>query len=307
MNEHYEIFLRNLPYIVREYNEALNIINDSNNKIFDVRDKNNKLIATSIINKNTVYLLCVNEEYRNKGIGTDLLNKSEEYILEQGYDSINIGVGDNYLMPGIPMKDKPYEEQLKKDNIYSEVNNNAYEFFNERGYKHSWKDANCFDMRADLKNTNFPKESIGDIIDGIEYRFATIEDIPSIINCTQDAENSFTPYYKNKEYYNTKSNQRVLIATKDNEVCGTLMVCIETEGKGLGSVGCTAVANKYRGQHIGVNMVILGTKYLKSLGLSQAYLGYTYSGLDKMYGYAGYEICIYYSMAKKSFSLNKIR
>ena len=307
MNEHYEIFLRNLPFIVREQNEALKIINDSNNKIFDVRDKNNKLIATSIINKNTIYLLCVNEEYRNIGIGTNLLNKSEEYILEQGYDSINIGVGDNYLMPGIPMNNKPYEEQLKKDNIYSEVNNNAYEFFIKRGYKHSWKDANCFDMRADLKRIDFSKEAIGDIINGIGYRFATVEDIPNIIKCTNDAENSFTPYYENKEYYNLESNQRVLIATKNNEVCGTLMVCIETEGKGLGSVGCTTVANKYRGQHIGVNMVILGTKYLKSLGLSQAFLGYTYSGLDKMYGYAGYKICIYYFMAKKSFLLNKIR
>lgn len=46
-------------------------------------------------------------------------------------------------------------------------------------------------------------------------------------------------------------------------------------------------------------MVTIGTKYLKDSGMKEAYLGYTYSGLDHMYGYAGYKICIYYMMAKK--------
>jgi len=46
-------------------------------------------------------------------------------------------------------------------------------------------------------------------------------------------------------------------------------------------------------------MVVLGNKALKEQGIKEGYLGYTYSGLDKMYGYAGYKICIYYNMAKK--------
>lgn len=49
------------------------------------------------------------------------------------------------------------------------------------------------------------------------------------------------------------------------------------------------------------DMVTVGTKYLKDAGMKEAYLGYTYSGLDRMYGYAGYKICIYYMMAKKSY------
>jgi len=60
--------------------------------------------------------------------------------------------------------------------------------------------------------------------------------------------------------------------------------------------------HKFRDKHIGVNMVIMGTKYLKSRGLKNAFLGYTYSGLDKMYGYAGYRICIYYFMAQKKLN-----
>lgn len=86
---------------------------------------------------------------------------------------------------------------------------------------------------------------------------------------------------------------------KEDEVVGTLIISAETEGKGLGSVGCTTVKRAYQGKHIAVNLVVLGTKYLRDIGLKEAFLGYTYSGLEHLYGYAGYEICIYYMMAKK--------
>lgn len=305
MNKYYEMFRQNFPFIVRNEREALEIINNLENKIIEVNDDSGKLIGVSIIHKNTILMLCVEKEYRHKGIGEKLLKDSENYILEKGFDKVNIGVGDNYLMPGIPMATKPYDEELKEDRIYDDVNNSAYNFFIKRGYAHSWEDANCFDMRADLDSVEFPSESIGDTIAGITYRFATVNDIPQIIKCTDDAEQSFSKYYNNKELYSSDSRQRVLIATCNGEVCGTLIISIETEAKGLGSVGCTSVSHNYRGKHIGVNMVVLGTKYLKSLGLKDGYLGYTYSGLDKMYGYAGYKICIYYAMAQKQLTLDK--
>lgn len=305
MNKYYEIFKRNFPYVVRNKNKALSIINNPKNKFIDVYNDNGRLVGTSIINKNTILMLCVDKEYRNQGIGTRLLNDSEEHVLNCGYESISVGVGDDYLMPGIPMATKPYNETLNEDKIYDNLSNESYHFFSKRGYKHSWNDANCFDMRADLEKVKFPSESIGDTIDGITYRFATVIDIPKIIECTDDAHQQFSQYYENKKLYNENSNERVLIATKDDQVCGTLIIGIETEEIGVGSVGCTAVSHKYRGKHIGVNMVVLGTKYLKSLGLKNGYLGYTYSGLDKMYGYAGYKICIYYAMAQKQLELKK--
>ena len=305
MNKYYEMFRKNFPFIVRDEREALKIINNPENKIIEVNDENENLIGISIIHKNTILMLCVSQEYKNKGIGSKLLNDSENYILKKGYDKVSIGVGDNYLMPGVPMSTKPYDEQLKEDKIYDDVNNDAYNFFSKRGYSHSWEDANCFDMRADLDTVEFPSESIGDTIDGITYRFATASDIPKILKCTDDAEQSFSKYYNNEKLYSDDSRQKVLIATCNDEVCGTLIISIETEAKGLGSVGCTAVSHNYRGKHIGVNMVVFGTKYLKSLGLKNGYLGYTYSGLDKMYGYAGYKICIYYAMAQKQLTLEK--
>ena len=305
MNKYYEMFRKNFPFIVRDEREALGIINNPENKIIEVTDNSGNLIGVSIIHKNTILMLCVDKEYRNKGIGNKLLNDSENYILGKGYDKVNIGVGDNYLMPGIPMATKPYDEELKEDRIYDGVNDESYNSFAKRGYAHSWEDANCFDMRADLDSVEFPSESIGDTIEGITYRFATVNDIPKIIECTDDAEQSFSKYYKNEKLYSEDSNQKVLIATSNDVVCGTLIISIETEAKGLGSVGCTTVSHNYRGKHIGVNMVVLGTKYLKSLGLKKGYLGYTYSGLDKMYGYAGYKICIYYAMAQKKLTLEK--
>ena len=99
--------------------------------------------------------------------------------------------------------------------------------------------------------------------------------------------------------YDEANSQRVLIALDGSKVCGTLIVSAETEAPGLGSVGCTAVAHAWRGRHIAANMILLGSRYLRDLGLKNGFLGYTYSGLDKLYGLAGYRICAYYLMAAK--------
>ena len=107
MNKYYNFFRRNFPYIVRDENEALKIIDNPENKVIEV-NKDGKLIGVSIIHKNTILMLCVAEEYRHNGIGSKLLNDSEEYILEKGYDKVKVGVGDNYLMPGSTMRTKPY-------------------------------------------------------------------------------------------------------------------------------------------------------------------------------------------------------
>ena len=140
----YEMFRENFPFIIRENNTAMNILSDPNNKVIEKRNEDGDLIGVSVINKNTIYMLCVNKEYRHKGIGTWLLNESENYILSKGYDKVIIGAGDSYLMPGIPMRSKPYTETLKEDRIYDDVTDDANDFFTKRGYAHSWNDCNCF-------------------------------------------------------------------------------------------------------------------------------------------------------------------
>ena len=90
-------------------------------------------------------------------------------------------------------------------------------------------------------------------------------------------DEKFSKYYNNKNLYKIDNNQRVLVAVKNNVIVGTLIVSIETETKDLGCVGCTCVSFKETHQKIGTNMVRLGTKYLKDIGLKNASLSYTYS------------------------------
>ena len=248
-----------------------------------------------MIHKNTILLLCVEEAYRNQGIGSRLLKQSEEIIRDAGYDEAVVGVGEDYLTPGVPTS-KRYAP-AENERLSEDVNEAASSFFEKRGYQHSW-DCNCFDMKFPLCEFDKEEHSVGDTIDDICYRFATIEDRASVCACTDAACEDFTRWYQDEFFYTENKSSRVLVAVADGRVVGTLMV--DTNHKsGLGSVGCTTVHPEFQGKHIAVNMVILGTKYLKDAGMKEAYLSYTYSGLDHMYGYAGYKIFVYFMMAKK--------
>ena len=300
MEEIFDIYKRNFPYINREEKTIREIINNKDNIVFERREDNN-LIGCVIVNKNTILLLVVDEEYRNKGIGSSLLEECENIIINNGYNNIVLGVGFDYLMPGVPTS-KKYVSSVH-ENLDPMVNDDASTFFEKRGYIHSWKDCNCFDMKMKLSDFNQNEYSIGDTINNIYYRWANIDDLDEIIKCADDAcqyqDEKFSKYYNNKDLYNENNNQRVLVAIKDNKIVGTLIVSIETEGKDLGSVGCTCVSFNETHQKIGTNMVKLGTKYLKDIGLKNASLSYTYSGLDKLYGASGYEISCYYMMGEK--------
>ncbi len=297
-NELIALFKRNFPFIIREEETVCRILSNTENIIIEKRNGGNNLIGATVIHKNTILMLCVDKEYRNRGIGSELLKEAEQAIKEAGYRDITVGAGFDYLMPGVPTS-KKYVDSVN-ERLYEGLDETASNFFKKRGYEHSW-DCNCFDMRFPLSEFTRDEYKVGDMVDGICYRFATEVDAPEVWKCTDAAYDEFTPYYKDIGLYQGvgAQNPKVLIATDGGEVVGTLIVSLETEGEGLGSVGCTTVKPSHRGRHIGVNMVTVGTKYLKDAGMKEAYLGYTYSGLDHMYGYAGYKVCIYYMMAKK--------
>lgn len=298
-NELVSLFRRNFPFVVREEATVRRILENKECKIIERRNEQNTLIGAAVVHKNTILMLCVDKEYRKQGIGSDLLFKAEQVIRELGYKDVKVGAGDDYLMPGVPTS-KRYTDAVN-ERLYEGIDASESDFFEKRGYIHSW-DCNCFDMRFPLDVFAKEEHSVGDTVGGIRYRFATEADAEKVYACTDAAYEEFTQYYKNADLYRGEGSQnpKVLIATDGEEVVGTLFVNLETEGVGLGSVGCTTVKPSHRGRHIGVNMVTIGTKYLKDAGMKEAYLGYTYSGLDHMYGYAGYKICLYYMMAEKS-------
>jgi ribosomal protein S18 acetylase RimI-like enzyme len=297
MSELYNIFKQNFPLCTRNVQIAQNILNSKANKIFEMRNNAGELIAVSVINKNNILMLCVNKQHRNQGIGSKLLQKSEEYIKQQGYTNITIGVGDEYLMPGVPSKNAITSEHMGAENIYPNLEDYV-EFFKKRGYIHKW-DCNCFDMRMLLDDFAFDEISIPTIIDGIEYDWAKYQELDGINACVGDAHEPFVKYYQNSKLYQKNNHQRVLVAKINGEIVGTIIISINTEGNDLGSVGCTTVMHKYRGKHIGVNLTKVATKHVKDCGLKHGFLGYTYSGMDTMYGYSGYKICTYYFMATK--------
>lgn len=297
-NELVSLFWKNFPFVVREEDTVREILENNENIVVEKRGTLGDLIGAAVVHKNALLMLCVDKAYRNRGIGSELLHEAERVIKEAGYKEVTVGAGYDYLMPGVPTS-KRYVDAVN-ESLYEEIDDTASTFFEKRGYIHSW-DCNCFDMRFPLSEFTKEENSVGDTVDGICYQWATERDASEVLRCTDDAYDEFTPYYRDVELYRGegKQNPKVLIATDGEEVVGTLFVNLETEGEGLGSVGCTTVKPSHQGRHIGVNMVTIGTKYLKDAGMKDAYLGYTYSGLDHMYGYTGYKICLYYMMAKK--------
>lgn len=290
------LFRRNFPFVVRDDDTVRELLADPKKTVIERRD-GGSLIGASVVGGHTIYMLCVDESHRGQGIGSALLAESEELIRASGFDMVNIGVGDGYLTPGIPARTMPYPETLAEPRLYDELNDEGWNFFERRGYRHSWEDANCFDMRQVLGELDC-EHSIGDTINGITYRWAEVADIPRVLACTDDAEPDFTKYYRSEEMYRG-GRERVLIAEANGAVVGAVIVGLETEGEGLGSVGCTSVATAYRGRKIATTMIKLGTKHLRESGMAQAFLSYTYSGLDKLYGASGYKICVFYAMAEK--------
>lgn len=300
MNEYYEFYIKNFPYIYREQQTTLDIINNKENKYIEKRNENNELIGLSIVNKNTILLLCVDPKYRNKGIGTYLLEESEKTIVNDGYENAILGVGFNYLMPGIPTSKHYFDSE--HENLYPEIDNSAESFFMKKGYINN-SECDYFDMGQNLDNFNYDGIHIGDVVNGIEYRFGNESDIDDICICTDDAEENFTKYYKMKEHYS--ENSRVMIAIVNGEVAGTMMMGLETEGNKVGDLAVATTKHKYRNRHISANLTNLATQFLKDNNMEYSHLNYTYTGLDHVYGYAGYEICVYYTKASKQLVLEK--
>lgn len=297
VQELFEIYERNFPFLVREKDTVLRILSNQANIVIEQREERHKLIGVSVLNQNTILLLCVDAEYRKKGIGTRLLELSEQAVRDGGYSEIKAGAGFDYIMPGVPTARHYFGTENER--LCHNIDETASEFFTKRGYVHSW-DCDCFDMRVPFSEFEKEEHHVGDTIGTITYRFAAPDDLDRICACTEDAYPEFTKYYQCKELYDVNNDTRVLAAFADGEAVGSVIVGIEDAGRQSGSIGCTAVRHAFRGKHIAVNLVMIGTKYLKDAGMREAYLGYTYTGLDHLYGYAGYKICIYYMMAVKA-------
>lgn len=294
----YSLFKRNFPFARRKEETARAILSNPENHIFLHKDTAGNPAAALVLHKNNILLFCVDAPLRNQGIGSKLLKEAETHVKNEGYAEITIGVGDHYLTPGVPVKEMPFEQEILNLDLHPLLPEKNASYFIKRGYIHDWDDCNCFDMftpfTPDLLSINPPETP------GIAFRFAEKTDLPGILDCVNAAEPEFCKYYEASQSYKPDSVDKVLIALDGNLVVGTLMVDQESEGEGVGSIGCTTTRPSHQGRKIASSMIIRAAKYLYRSGMKEGFLGYTYSGLDKLYGKAGYKVCAFYFMAKKA-------
>ncbi|MCC8138097.1 MAG: GNAT family N-acetyltransferase [Clostridiales bacterium] len=281
VNELYNLFERNFPEVVCSKAGAEEILSHKGNQVIEKRSADGELIAASVINESTVLMLCVNEGFRKQGIGSWLVKESERLVRANGYDRMNFGAGFDYLMPGIP------------------ASSENERFFAKRGYIHEWGGRECFDMEADFESIRDFGISTGDTVNEILYRIAGIEDINAVLNCVENAEPGFVPYYRNEELFRDDSPECVLMAGNGNEVYGALIIELEAQLPGTGSIGCTSVRKDMRHRGIAGNMVRAAADYLKKAGMKRGYLSYTYTGLEKLYGVAGFRVTTRYLMTER--------
>ena len=282
-DEIYRLYQETLPLIKRNAAAVRGIIADAANHI--IREyADGRLVGVSIVNENTIYLLCVDEAHRRRGIGSRLLQSSEDYVRAAGHRRIVVGAGQAYIMPGIPTID------------------GADLFFKRRGYVYMREhgDSLCLDMDMAIRDFVDDGLEIGAVIAGIRYRFAVAADMAAIEECMLDAAENFVPFYRKAHFYEGKATPAVLIAEKDGLVLGAVMVGIENAGGGdHGSIGCTATREAYRGRGIGTTMVRLATKHLRDIGADYAFIGFTNTDIMSIYAKSGYKICMEYFAAEK--------
>jgi len=262
-------------------NDTIGEILDDKENHFISRIEDSKLIGVSVINRNTIYLLLVDKVYQRQGVGTFLLEESEKYIKSKGFNECKLGAGKEYIVPGVPM------------------NENAHLFFKKHNYVHSWGDQQCIDLDISLDDFIYDKNIVGDIVDGILYRFATPDDVEGIVDCCKEDTSSFIEHYRNDSLYEPDSSDPVIVAEKDGEIVAALMIGVESGDAGIGYAGCIITAPSHRGKGIATTLLKIGTTHMKNMGRKRVWLSYTYTAIENTYKKLGYKICMEYFMGQK--------
>jgi len=282
INEILTLFRKELPEMLMSDETIITILSDKKNH-FICRRQNDNLIGISVINENTIYLLLVDKLRQGCGVGTSLLEESEEYVKTKGFSKIVLGAGNDYIMPGVPM------------------NRGAHKFFVKHGYSHSWGDEGCFDLSMSLCDFNYTEHRLGDTIDGSLYRFAVLSDIQGIAACCEEDASDFIVHYMNEELYKPDSTDPVIVAEKNGEILSALMIGIESGDNNIGYAGCIITKPRHRNKGIAANILNIGTRHMKDMGLEQVWLSYTYSAIVNTYSKLGYKVCMEYFMGEKEF------
>lgn len=319
-----ELFRRNFGWAVRSDEAVEAALGHPANVVLEWRERG-RMMGAAVMRRNTVLMLCVDERARRQGIGSALLARCEALLREQGYAEVSVGAGDDYLLPGVPSilpcgpdcsesqvaaQDEPHAKQGdearaptgSEPQVAADA---ARQFFVRRGYRHAWGECECFDMCAE-----FGRQSCADgaTLDGaadldeapagVELRWAEARDRAATLECARAAHAPFERYYEPAQLY-VPGARRALLAVEAARVVGVLIAGCGEAAAGVGGIACVAVVPERRGRGIARALVCAATGALRRAGMARGFIGYTYSGLEQLYGAAGYRISMHYFMARK--------
>ena len=287
ISEYMSIFRRNLPYVVRRDASVCALFSHEGCQFLEKRGEDGALLALLCYHENVILLLCVDAPYRNLGWGSELLAHAEEKIRAGGYADVRLGAGVGYLIPGVPTH-CPAFSSASETCVLPEWEDTSG-FFTKRGYRHAW-DCNCFDMAKALS----PEDAFGE--DAL-IRLATPNDKAAVLGTMADAHPSFIKHYQKDALYQEGNDGRVLVFCEGNKPIGALIATVGTDG--IGTIGCVAVLRAFRGRGAATRLVRYATAHLARREANFAFVGYTYSGVERLYGKCGYKITSYYLMGKK--------
>lgn len=285
--EYLAIFRRNLPYAVRRDESVLSLFSHEGCRFLEKRNEDGALAALLCYCDNVILLLCVDKAYRKRGWGSELLALAEDAIGAAGFGEVCLGTGFSYLVPGVPTH-RPQFSSTREAKISPEWEDHAA-FFEKRGYRHAWT-CNCFDMAQVLRPHDWRE-------DDACVRFAESEDRDAVCAMMQKAHGAFGKHYAKEALYREEGESRVLLFCRESAPIGALILTLGEDG--VGHVGCVAVLQAVRGQGVATRLVRYATDVLARGGANFAFVGYTYSGMERLYGKCGYEISSYYFMGRK--------
>ncbi len=272
----YKLFSECFPNFNISSNKFYKRLAYDDSNILKIED-GGKLLGFSIVNNNSILLLCIAPEMQKKGLGTVLLGESENMIKSKGYEKVILGLGNTYLFQGVPFlgEEKPYN------------------FFIKHGYSASWISNDLKMKLADFSydDINIPEPSVN-----VEYRFIKEHEKNDLLLAVSQVDKSWVKYFVNCD--------SVLIAVNNNEIVGFAIVSIDdslpyfAENSKVGSIGCVGVIPKARKKGIGLSMVAYATNEIKNMGCDEGFIGCTH--LESWYNKLGYRTCMRFWMGEKN-------
>ncbi len=240
----------------------------------------------------SILLLMVAPEHQRKGVGQALLQAAISQLKARRATKVQLGAGaGSYFWPGVP------------SNLPA-----AVQFFEACRWKYTEL---SFDLVMELDNYITPLKVFSRIEHtGIKLAQATSIDAEAILKfeaeCFPDWHQYFELAIKHREF------KDILIAyDNDDAILGTVLVSDKQSnwenngilwqqlfGNNAGAIGCLGVAERARGNGIGLGMAAQATEILKARGAKISYVAWTW--LVDWYGQLGYRVWREYKMGSKN-------